>query len=365
MAHPSCPALRFRVCSHLARSCSKGNLWVPPPIIVVTGYKVSWSPFNSLVFGPSSSSWRDESRRVNHSAQKVRPKWPKQRELIKFEIRPTQFEVLFWLTCPGDQVMPYKSQPFTLEQEAEKKPDSSLTWYPKLIVKRCFNSYGTVLKGERLGVISGCCLICTTGVTYQTYMWWYLGAGLLFTAAWKDVIQLHFTHLTKSVPSRPMFQLGLRDLSQAQERDNPDWTNPEQPWHLIPPLHMVHNGCVFSEHQTIIHKLHCSSLLVILGLMWIHKGLVVSSAPYPCHHVPQHPGRLMRGCPISDQCDRRQALKHWLVGSGAMKTLVSIQGRQFATLASSLTSKPFLLLELQAAHTPTTWLFLYQLYSRW
>lgn len=158
MVHPSCPALRFWVCSHLAQSCSKGNLRVPPPIIVVTGYKVSWSPFNSLVFGPSSSSWRDESRRVNHSAQKVRPKWPKQQELIKFEIHPNQFEVLFWLTCPGDQVMPYKSQPFTLELEAEKKPDSSLTWYPKLLVKRCFNSYGTVLKGKSLGVISGCCL---------------------------------------------------------------------------------------------------------------------------------------------------------------------------------------------------------------
>lgn len=229
MVHPSCPALRFRVCSHLARGCSKGNLWVPPPIIIVTGYKVSWSPFNSLVFGPSSSSWRDESGRVNHSAQEVRPKWPKQQELIKFKIHPTQFEVLFWLTRPGDQVMPYKSQPFTLEQEAEKKADSSLTWYPKLLVKRCFNSCGTVLK-ERGWVWSVVApYLCQRGHLPKVHTWWYLGTGLLFTAAWKQVIQLiqYFTHLTKSVPSCPMFQLGLRGLNQAQERDNPDWTNPE------------------------------------------------------------------------------------------------------------------------------------------
>lgn len=123
---------------------------IPPPIIIVSGYKVSWSPFNSLVFGPSFSSWRDESRGVNHSAQKVRSKWPKQQELIKFQIHPTQFEVLFCLTCPGDQVIPYKSQLFRLEWEAEKKSDSSLTWHPKLLLKRRLSSYATMPKWKRV-----------------------------------------------------------------------------------------------------------------------------------------------------------------------------------------------------------------------
>ena len=153
MAHSSSLALRFREFALTwCVAAQKVVSAVPPPIIIVTRYKVSWSPFNSLVFGPSFSSWRDESGRVNRSAQKVRSKWPKQQELIKFKIHPTQFEVLFWLTCPGDQVIPYKSQPFRLEWEAEKKPDSSLTWHPKVLLKRHFNSYGPMLKWKRLGV---------------------------------------------------------------------------------------------------------------------------------------------------------------------------------------------------------------------
>lgn len=232
MAHPSCLALRFRVCSHLARSCSKGSFWVPPPIIIVTGYKVSWSPFNSLVFGPSLSSWRDESRRVNHSAQKVRPKWPKQQELIKFKIHPTQFEVLFWLTCPGDQVMPCKSQPFTLEREAEKKLDSSLTWHPKLLVKRDFNSYGTVLKWKRLGVISGCCLICPSGAHLPNVDVMIFRNRITLHCRMKGSYSTQFHTSHKECPQLPhctVVQLGLRGLSQTQERENPDWTALEWP----------------------------------------------------------------------------------------------------------------------------------------
>lgn len=225
MVHSSRLALRFRKFALTwGVAAQKVVSAVPPPIIIVTGYKVSWGPFNSLVFGPSFSSSGDKSGRVNHSAEKVRPKWPKQQELIKFKIHPTQFEVLSWLTCPGDQVMPYKSHSFRLEREAEMKPDSSLMWHPKLLLKRHFNSYGTMLKWRDWRWVSDCYLLYISGAHLSNIHTIIFRTEITVHCSMKGRYSTQF-HLwgkeCSQLPYCTLFHPGLRGLRQAQ--DDPDW----------------------------------------------------------------------------------------------------------------------------------------------